>query len=71
MTITAPISTELGSDEIEIVADIQVTDSAVTVDRSGPPSPQLRRVREPLAPFLFLGVVSWLAIVVIASLLAF
>ncbi len=71
MTLTAPISTELEHDGIEIVDDVQITESAITVEHSVAPSHSSTRVREPLTPFLVVGVLSWIAIVVTASLLAF
>ncbi len=71
VTLTAPISTELEHDGIEIVDDVQITESAIAVERSVAPSPALTQVSEPLTPFLVLGVLSWIAIVVTASLLAF
>ena len=71
MTLTAPITGELEHGDIEIVDDLQVADHDLHVERrtAAPVAPI--RTRDPLVPFLVLGILSWIGIIVTASALAF
>lgn len=69
MTITAPITTEPQHDDIVVIAD-DVHTSRHFVDEATMSGRTVARRSDPLVPFLALGVLSWLTIIVTASILA-
>lgn len=70
MTLTAPIATELDHDGIEIVDDVQITDRDLHVEHRATAPVAPARTRDPLVPFLVLGILSWIGIIITASALA-
>ena len=75
MTITASISIEPQHDDINIIDGLEIIDDAGivgdSVSAAVTQSLADRSEREPLLPFLCLGVLSWIGIVITATLLAF
>ena len=68
MTITAPIGIEATFDEIDVIDDFQIADDLHLAPQAAAVT---RSSRDPLLPFLVLGVLSFVATVLAAAILAF